>query len=148
MGERIAAEALAADRSLLHGAEIGVPEVRSVVHLHGAKTSPENDGYPEDWYVPGKSRTYYYPNDQEAALLWYHDHAMGINRLNIYAGLFGLHVIRDAKEHGLGLPAGKYEMPLVIFDRDVRLDGRLSYPGRPRIPSVPGCRRCSASCSW
>ena len=50
----------------LHGAEIGVPEVRSVVHLHGAKTSPENDGYPEDWYVPGKARTDYYPNEQRA----------------------------------------------------------------------------------
>ncbi len=48
--------------------------------------------------LPGQSRTYYYPNEQEAALLWYHDHAMGINRLNIYAGLFGLHVIRDAAE--------------------------------------------------
>ena len=62
------------------------------------KTFPESDGYPEDWYVPGQSRLYHYPNDQEAALLWYHDHAMGINRLNIYAGLFGLHVIRDARE--------------------------------------------------
>lgn len=123
----------------LHGAEAGVPEVRSVVHLHGAKTTPENDGYPEDWYVPGKSRTYYYPNEQDAALLWYHDHAMGINRLNIYAGLLGLHVIRDAEELALGLPGGKYELPLVIFDRDVRIDGALSYPvsADPRRPWVP-----------
>ena len=123
----------------LHGAEPHVPEVRSVVHLHGAKTSPENDGYPEDWYVPGQSRTYHYPNEQEAALLWYHDHAMGINRLNIYAGLLGLHVIRDAGELALGLPGGQYELPLVIFDRDVRIDGRLSYPvsADPRRPWVP-----------
>jgi spore coat protein A, manganese oxidase len=123
----------------LHGAELSVPEVRSVVHLHGAKTSPENDGYPEDWYVPGKSRTYYYPNEQDATLLWYHDHAMGINRLNIYAGLFGLHVIRDAKELDLGLPSGRYEIPLVIFDRDVRVDGQLSYPvaADPDHPWVP-----------
>src|ERR1700723_602817 len=74
----------------LHGAERGNPEVRGVVHLHGAKAPPESDGYPEDWYVPGQSRTYYYPNQQEPALLWYHDHAMGINRLNIYAGMLGL----------------------------------------------------------
>ena len=75
----------------LHGAK-GEPQVRAVVHLHGAKAPPESDGYPEDWYVPGKSATYYYPNAQEAAMLWYHDHAMGINRLNIYAGLFGLYL--------------------------------------------------------
>jgi spore coat protein A, manganese oxidase len=123
----------------LHGAESDVPEVRSVVHLHGAKTSPENDGYPEDWYVPGKSRTYYYPNEQDAALLWYHDHAMGINRLNMYAGLFGLHVIRDARELELALPGGRYEIPLVICDRDVRADGQLSYPvaADPEHPWVP-----------
>jgi spore coat protein A len=123
----------------LHGAEAGVPEVRTVVHLHGAKTGPENDGYPEDWYVPGKSRTYYYPNEQDATLLWYHDHAMGINRLNIYAGLLGLHVIRDRHEIELGLPGGRYEIPMVIFDRDVRIDGRLSYPvaADPAHPWVP-----------
>ncbi len=79
----------------LHGAERSIPEVRSVVHLHGGRTPPESDGYPEDWCVPGQSQTYYYPNRQDATLLWYHDHAMGINRLNIYAGLLGLHVIRD-----------------------------------------------------
>ena len=123
----------------LHGAEPGVPEVRTVVHLHGAKAAPEHDGYPQDWYVPGKSRTYHYPNEQEATLLWYHDHAMGINRLNVYAGLFGLHVIRDAQELDLGLPSGAYEIPLMIFDRDVGMDGQLSYPvsADPQHPWVP-----------
>ena len=115
----------------LHGAEAGTPEVRSVVHLHGGKTPPESDGYPEDWYVPGQSRTYYYPNRQDPALLWYHDHAMGINRLNIYAGMMGLHVIRDEVEDALRLPSGKYEIPLVIMDRDLRRDGQLSYPVSP-----------------
>jgi len=127
----------------LHGAERGVPEGRTVVHLHGAKALPESDGYPEDWYVPGQSRRYHYPNDQPAALLWYHDHAMGINRLNMYAGLFGLYVIRDAREQALGLPSGKYEIPLVLFDRDARADGQLSYPvsadpERPWVPEVFG----------
>lgn len=112
----------------LCGAERDRPEVRSVVHLHGGKTPPEADGFPEDWYVPGQSRTYYYPNQQDATLLWYHDHAMGINRLNIYAGLFGLHVIRDEAERELRLPEGKYEVPLVLFDRHLLPDGQLSYP--------------------
>jgi spore coat protein A, manganese oxidase len=112
----------------VHGAGRNVPEVRSVVHLHGGKTPSESDGYPEEWYVPGESRTYYYPNQQEPALLWYHDHAMGITRLNIYAGLLGLHVIRDQAERQLNLPDGEYEIPLVLFDRHIQLDGQLSYP--------------------
>jgi spore coat protein A len=127
----------------LHGAERRNPEVRSVVHLHGGKTPPESDGFPEDWFVPGQSRTYYYPNQQDPALLWYHDHAMGINRLNIYAGLLGLHVIRDQAEQQLQLPERTYEIPLVLFDRHLGLDGQLSYPvsadpERPWIPEVLG----------
>ncbi len=123
----------------IHGAEKAAPEVRSVVHLHGGKTPAESDGYPEDWYVPGKSRTYYYPNQQEAALLWYHDHAMGINRLNIYAGMFGLYIVRDEEEHRLNLPGDKYEIPLVLADRDLKADGQLSYPvsADPERPWVP-----------
>jgi spore coat protein A len=127
----------------IHGAEKNLPEVRGVVHLHGGKTPPKSDGYPEDWYVPGQSRTYYYPNRQEPALLWYHDHAMGINRLNVYAGLFGLYIVRDAVEDALNLPGGKYEIPLVLMDRDLTRDGQLSYPvspdpEKPWVPEVFG----------
>jgi spore coat protein A, manganese oxidase len=121
----------------VHGAGHANPDVRSVVHLHGGKTPPESDGYPEDWYVPGQSRTYYYPNQQEAALLWYHDHAIGITRLNVYAGLLGLHVIRDQQEQQLHLPEGKYEVPLVLFDRHLQRDGQLNYPF-PWVPEVLG----------
>jgi spore coat protein A len=123
----------------LHGAEKDLPETRGVVHLHGGRTPAESDGYPEDWYVPGKSRTYYYPNKQDATLLWYHDHAMGINRLNIYAGLFGLYLVRDEAEDALGLPGGRYEVPLVLADRDFKPDGSLSYPTSPdpEKPWVP-----------
>jgi spore coat protein A len=82
----------------LHGAEKSVPESRGVVHVHGAKVPAGSDGFPENWYVPGKSATVYYPNAQEPAALWYHDHAMGITRLNLYAGLFGLYIVRDRAE--------------------------------------------------
>jgi spore coat protein A len=112
----------------LHGAERDKPEVRTVVHLHGGRTPPSSDGYPEDWYPPGKSTTYFYPNRQEAATLWYHDHAMGINRLNIYAGLSGLFIIRDEIEDKLQLPQARYEIPLVIFDRILDIHGQLLYP--------------------
>jgi spore coat protein A len=122
----------------LHGAK-DQPQVRTVVHVHGAKAPPDSDGYPEDWYVPGKSATYYYPNAQDAAMLWYHDHAMGINRLNIYAGLFGLYVIRNDAEDALNLPRGKYEISLTICDRMLNPGGQLFYPvsGKPGAPWIP-----------
>lgn len=127
----------------LHGAGKDVPEVRSVVHLHGGRTPPESDGYPEDWFVPGKSAVNFYPNRQDATALFYHDHAMGINRLNVYAGLQGMFLIRDAVEDALNLPSGKYEVPLVIYDRFLRKDGQLEYPvspipGKPWVPEVFG----------
>ncbi len=123
----------------LHGAEAGNPQVRIVSHLHGAHVPAHSDGFPEDWFAPGKSALYHYPNQQDAAMLWYHDHAMGINRLNIYAGLFGATFIRDTFEDGLNLPTGKYEVPLLIFDRTITPDGQLYYPvsGDPHAPWVP-----------
>jgi len=120
----------------LHGAESSKPEVRAVVHVHGAKVPPESDGYPEAWYEPGKSATCYYPNQQDAAMLWYHDHAMGINRLNIFAGLLGLFIVRDPHEDALGLPAGPYEIPLVLLDRLFDKDGQVYYPVS-RDPAAP-----------
>ncbi|MFY9909450.1 MAG: multicopper oxidase domain-containing protein [Candidatus Sulfotelmatobacter sp.] len=115
----------------IHGAESDKPAVRTVVHLHGAKTRPESDGYPEDWIVPGKSSLYFYPNEQDAAMLWYHDHALGINRLNVYAGLFGTFFIRDSVEESLNLPKGKYELPLLLYDRLLTREGQLLYPVSP-----------------
>ncbi len=127
----------------VHGAESDKPDVRTVAHVHGAKAPPESDGYPEDWYAPGKAATFYYPNAQDASLLWYHDHAMGITRLNVYAGLLGAFIIRDAQEAALNLPAGEYEIPLILFDRNITRDGQLSYPvsdnpGAPWVSEVYG----------
>jgi spore coat protein A len=127
----------------LHGAGRDVPEVRGVIHLHGGRTPPESDGYPEEWVVPGKSQTCYYPSSQHAALLFYHDHTMGINRLNTYAGMMGMFVIRDPREDVYTLPSGKYEIPLLICDRMLKTDGQLEYPvsekpGEVWVPEVFG----------
>ena len=127
----------------LMGAEPGVPESRTVVHLHGGRTPADSDGYPETWTAPGQTQTCFYPSAQHAALLFYHDHAMGINRLNIYAGLQGLFIVRDPREDALNLPAGKYEIPLLIADRLLTRDGQLVYPvsdhpTRPWVPEVFG----------
>jgi spore coat protein A len=127
----------------LHGAEKSIPEVRSVIHLHGGRTPAASDGYPEEWVVPGKSQHCYYPSAQDAALLFYHDHTMGINRLNIYAGMQGLFIVRDPDEAALNLPSGPYEIPLMVTDRLLLTNGQLDYPvsefpGRPWVPEVFG----------
>ncbi|MDA7026818.1 multicopper oxidase [Bacillus sp. CLL-7-23] len=116
-----------------------VDGVKTVVHLHGAKTPADSDGYPEAWFTKDfketgpyfKSEISEYPNDQDATALWYHDHAMAITRLNIYAGLVGLYFIRDREEQSLNLPKKEYEIPLFIQDKSFREDGSLLYPRQP-----------------
>ena len=103
------------------------PLVRTVTHLHGARATPESDGMPERWFTPGHSALYHYPNDQQAATLWYHDHAMGITRLNVYAGLAGFYLLRDRRELGMDLPSGEYEIPLLLQDRTLDDQGQLLY---------------------
>ncbi|MGY0694445.1 multicopper oxidase family protein [Virgibacillus sp. FSP13] len=132
---------LPVDRSIHNVKEL--PEVRTVTHLHGSETKPESDGYPEAWFTKDfkevgpffERKIYEYPNHQRATLLWYHDHAMGITRLNMYAGLAGLYIIRDKQEESLQLPKGKYEIPLMIQDRSFNRDGSLFYPRQPDDPA-------------
>jgi spore coat protein A len=124
----------------IHGEEQDVPEVRTVTHVHGARVMPESDGYPDAWITSdgraGSVRAAdpcHYPNDQPAATLWYHDHSIGITRLNLYAGLAGFYLVRDPEEDALNLPSGAYEIPLMIQDRSFGADGSLFYP-----PAVNG----------
>jgi spore coat protein A len=123
----------------LHGCGTDVPDVRTTTHLHGAKTASKDDGYPEDWFTPGHSRTCTYPLQQDATALWYHDHAMGLTRLNTYAGLFGMFLLRDHVEDSLNLPSGKYEVPLIFYDRNLATDGQIFYDvsGDPKSPWIP-----------
>src|SRR5437588_8358170 len=100
----------------------------TVVHLHGGRTAAVSDGCTENASLSGQFTTSDYANDQQATLLWYHDHGMGITRFNVYAGLAGLYIIRDAEEAALHLPAGPYEIPLLLQDRnlDTAADGSLT----------------------
>lgn len=127
----------------IHGAMPPAPEVRTVPHLHGAKTASESDGLPEKWFTPGNKARYIYPNDQQAATLWYHDHAVGITRLNVYAGLSGFYLLRDEQERSLNLPEGEYEIPLILQDRTLDEKGQLVYApvmddGVPLEPGIWG----------
>ena len=112
----------------LHGPDHLGTGARVVTHLHGGHVPPASDGHPEDTLLPGESDLYDYPNQQLPATLWYHDHALGITRLNVYLGLAGMYLLRDSVEEALGLPAGEHEVPLVIQDRAFRADGSLEYP--------------------
>ena len=108
-----------------HGAA-NLPKV--VTHLHGGHVPAAVDGYPESTFLPGNSVTYVYPNNQLPALIWYHDHALGITRLNVYMGMAGGYLITDAFEQSLNLPSGEYDVPLIIQDRKFKPDGSLDYP--------------------
>ncbi len=112
----------------LHGPDHTGDTPVVVTHLHGAHTFADSDGYPEDAYPPGQELTYIYPNHQLPATLWYHDHALGITRLNIYMGLAGFYLIRDDFEQSLDLPTGPYEIPMAIMDRSFNPDGSFKYP--------------------
>lgn len=95
-------------------------------------------------WSPG-SATFEYPNDQRATTLWYHDHAVGMTRLNVYAGPAGFYLLRggpsdevknrdgqpailpgSAKDPGAG--GRVYEVPIVVQDRSFNADGSLFYP--------------------
>ena len=113
--------------SHIHGAMPPTPAVRTVPHLHGSRSTSESDGLPEKWFTPGQVATYHYPNSQQATTLWYHDHAVGITRLNVYAGLSGFFLLRDDEERAMNLPSGDYEVPLLLQDRTLDEKGQLVY---------------------
>jgi FtsP/CotA-like multicopper oxidase with cupredoxin domain len=126
--------------------------VALVTHVHGAEVQSTSDGGPLQWftingeqgedyytYLPtaNNSAVYYYPNEQGAATIWYHDHAMGITRLNVMSGLAGFYMISDPNDAvGELLPSGKYDIPLAIQDRNFLSDGSLYFPSNGINPSI------------
>lgn len=117
---------------------------RISTHLHGGINEPQSDGHPDDWVRPGYTKYNWYDNTGEARMMWYHDHALGITRLNVYAGLAGGYVLRDRFDTGsagnpLGLPTGKYEVPLIMQDKVIdRTTGNQLYPPKPWAPEFFG----------
>jgi FtsP/CotA-like multicopper oxidase with cupredoxin domain len=107
-------------------------DVPTTVHLHGGHVPAVSDGHPMDIIAPGGSRTYQYPNTQQGATLWYHDHAHHIEAENVYKGLHGFYILDDEAERGLRLPGGQYDVPIMLRDVQLDADGALVYP-----PGVP-----------
>ena len=107
-------------------------------------------GYGETW-GPGFA-TFQYPNKNRASTIWYHDHTLGMTRLNVYAGPAGFYIIRGGPDGDAAVldsrfgtpavlpgPAPKendkfpsnktyYEIPIAIQDRAFNIDGSLFYP--------------------
>jgi FtsP/CotA-like multicopper oxidase with cupredoxin domain len=115
----------------------------SVVHVHGAVTHAASDGWTENLAAPGQQTVDTYPNDQRAALLWYHDHVMGVTRFSVYAGLAGLWILRDDHERDLDLPEGPpYELPLLLTDRNFDTDPDGSLTGELVHKTDPEVMEC------
>jgi spore coat protein A, manganese oxidase len=134
----------------------GFPEAQSPVplvpHLHGGEVPSRFDGNPEAWWTwnglrgdafnslssAGEdSAVFRYPNEQPAAPLWYHDHALGITRLNVASGLAGGYLIKDPSDPiEQLLPSGRYEVPLIIQDRSFYQNGSLWFPSEGINPDV------------
>ena len=133
----------------------GAADSRINTHLHGGRIGDTEDGNPFDAYSPGGqsevpsggSQTQSYANEQGGTLLWYHDHALGITRTNVYAGLAGGYLLTEptGSPHAVSNvptafdasdvrdpyhPAGRIPLhiPLVIQDKNFDDRGQLVYP--------------------
>lgn len=104
----------------------GIPVV---VHVHGLESPAKYDGLPSHSIYENQSQHAQYLNDQSASTKSYHDHAMGLSRLNTWAGLGGAYIIQDetleASYNVTVDPA--WDIPLVIADRLITHDGKLRY---------------------
>jgi len=119
-------------------------ENRATLHLHGGISPWISDGTPHQWITPAGENTpypegvsvvdvpdmatpgpgemtFYYTNQQSARLMFYHDHAWGITRLNVYAGEAAPYIITDDTEAKLVsdgiIPPAADTIPLVVQDK-------------------------------
>ena len=124
-----------------------------VPHLHGGEVSSKYDGGPTAWWTnsgtqgstyntlyntASNAAVYYYPNEQPSATLWYHDHALGLTRINVMSGLAGFYLLRDNNPIDNKLAAGNkvFEMPIVIQDRTFKENGQFDFPSEGNVPDV------------
>jgi FtsP/CotA-like multicopper oxidase with cupredoxin domain/plastocyanin len=126
------------------------------IHQHGGHQKSKYDGQPAAYLIRhGRKRTYDYPlrdggTPLPAALRFYHDHRMDKTARNNWFGLQGMFLTTDPSEDRLGLPKGKYDIPLAITDRSFRKHNRLTNPFRRMAkemandPSMSGMARAAA----
>jgi spore coat protein A len=134
----------------IHKADVTQPgAIPIVTHLHGGHNRAASDGHPDAWFTQNNAEKgpawqtpiYTYDNDQQAATLIYHDHALGYTPQNVYAGLGGFYLIRDANLNKLMsdgvLPSGSNEIGMALQDHSFTLEGKLYMPGRALDDPIP-----------
>jgi spore coat protein A, manganese oxidase len=93
------------------------------VHQHGGHQRSADDGQPDSFLIRhGRSRTYDFPlrdagKPLPAALRFYHDHRMNLTARNNWYGLQGMFLTTDPHDAEMGLPHGRYDIPLAVTDR-------------------------------
>ena len=120
---------------------IGSPP--AVPHLHGAEQLSGFDGGPTQWFTangtegpgyysigtPGPGEAIYkYINKQEPGTLWFHDHALGATRTNVYTGLAGFYFVKDSGKEPKNLPKDEYEIEMALQDRQFDTDAQFFFP--------------------
>ena len=115
----------------------------TITHWHGMVIDDVNDGHPRFAIAPGASYSYAFTINQRACLNWYHPHPHMLTGEQVNLGLAGAFIVNDAQEGTLGLPAGAYEVPLIVRDATLDRAGNLEYQPRSggfdgKIPLVNG----------
>jgi spore coat protein A len=108
-------------------------------HLHGGEVPAWSDGGPDSWFTPGGmmlgqtalTNVYRYPNTQEGATLWFHDHALGATRTNVYAGLAAFYLLRDPSEDALHLPGWSGDG--MVQEKDRVTGANHGVPYKPEV---------------
>ncbi|MCG9970970.1 multicopper oxidase family protein, partial [Christiangramia crocea] len=108
----------------------------SIVHWHGMLVNHQNDGHPKFAVAPGNKYDYNFTVNQRATLNWYHPHPHGKTGEQVNMGLAGAFIIRDEEEQAKQLPAGDYEIPLIIRDATFNRAGDIEY--KPRSGGFAG----------
>jgi FtsP/CotA-like multicopper oxidase with cupredoxin domain len=114
----------------------GLASEPTITHWHGMLVNHANDGHPMEAIAPGANYDYSFPIRNRAALNWYHPHPHMLTGEQVAMGLAGGFIIRDTEEDALGLPSGKYEVPLVFRDAAFDSTGAMAY--KPRSGGFEG----------
>ncbi|HRP95088.1 MAG TPA: multicopper oxidase domain-containing protein [Rhodocyclaceae bacterium] len=99
----------------------------SVIHWHGMLVPEEADGHPRFAIGPGGQYRYEFTVRNPAGTYLYHPHPHGRTGAQVYRGLAGLLIVREAEEAQWGLPGIEQELSLVLQDRRARDGARLAY---------------------
>ena len=110
----------------------------TIIHWHGLLIPEEMDGHPRYAIAPGASFEYDFQVINRAGMYWFHPHPHGLTAVQVYYGLAGLFIVSDDEEVALGLPAGEYDLPLVIQDRTFDSQNEMVYLANGMMDSMIG----------